>query len=201
MTLDKIQATFRGFIVRNHFKIAKDSYTLENLKERIHAYCEYTKLITRMNESFPKKHKTVRSCNLPEDISENIAKFAIFKKYKKFPTWNCTKGDLELNGKKLEVKGFTSLGPNSFGPGSAFHRLYFVDAVDIHNNFLKVYEIALSSYSQPFLDVYINKEETFGEICKKNQRGKLRGSFYTIFKPQLEEHCQLIFAGKIEDLE
>lgn len=200
MSVEKIQATFRGFIVRNYFKIVQDAYTINNLKERIRTYCEYTSFIRSLNKNFPKKHKTVRSCNLPEDISENIAKFAIFKRYKKLPTWNCN-GDLELYDKKLEVKGFTSLGPNSFGPGSAFHRLYFVDAIDIHSNFFKVYEIALNSDSREFLDIKINKKETFGDICKKNQRGKLRGSFYTIFKPQLEEHCRLIFSGRIEDLE
>lgn len=198
--MEKIQAVFRGFVVRHHLKTTHDSYTLEKLKQRVKSYCEYTKFIQELNKSFPSKHKNVRSCNLPEDISENIAKFAIFKKHKRLPTWNCS-GDLELLGNKLEVKGFTSMGPNSFGPGSLFHRLYFVDAIDIHSNFFKVYEITLNSNSPQFLDVRINKTETFGEICKKNQRGKLRGSFYNIFKPQLEENCKLIFAGKIEDLE
>lgn len=198
--MDKVVALYRGYAVRNRLKSVKDAYSLGNLKQRLKSYCEYTKFITDLNKSFPSKHKVVRSCNLPEDISENIAKFAIFKRYKRLPTWNCS-GDLELLGKKLEVKGFTSLGPNSFGPGSMFHRLYFVDAIDIHNNFFKVYEITLNSNSDPFLNVKINKKETFEDICRKNQRGKLRGSFYTIFKPQLEDYCKLIFAGKVEDLE
>jgi hypothetical protein len=200
MSVNKIQAFFRGYNVRSYFKLVKDAYTIDNLKQRVHTYCEYTKFINTLNTSFPKNHKKIRSCNLPEDISENIAKFAIFKKYKRLPSWNCG-GDLEMYGKKLEVKGFTSSGPNSFGPGSAFHRLYFVDAIDIHSNFFKVYEIALVSTSDKFLNVKINKKETFGEICLKNQRGKLRGSFYTVFKPQLEDYCKLIFAGKLEDLE
>ena len=197
---EKIQALVRGIAVRNYFKTTRDGYTMTILKDRVQSYCAYQQGIMNINKSFTKNHKFIRFCNLPEDISENIAKFAIFKKYKKLPNWNCC-GDLELYNKKLEVKGFTSHGPNSFGPTSSFHRLYFVDAINIQSNFLKVYEILLNSDSKPFLGVKINKKETFGEICRKNQRGKLRGSFYTIFKPQLEEYCNLIFAGGIEDLE
>jgi len=46
----------------------------------------------------------------------------------------------------------------------------------------------------------IRVPETFGEIAKKNQRGKLRGSFEKIFKPQLGENCKLIFDGHISEL-
>lgn len=200
MSIQLIQAVFKGFIVRKHFTLARDSYTLNNLKLRIKSYCEYTQGISNINKSLPKSHKIIRSCNLPEDISENLAKFAIFKKYKKMPSWNCT-GDLELNGKKLEVKGFTSTGPTSFGPGTFFYRLYFVDATKIMENSFKVYEISLESSDSKFLNIMINKNETFEEIAKKNQRGKLRGSFYKVFKPQLKNNCKLIFSGTIENLE
>ena len=44
------------------------------------------------------------------------------------------------------------------------------------------------------------KPETFGEIADKNQRGKLRGCFESIFKPQLGDKCKLIFNGHISDL-
>jgi len=54
--------------------------------------------------------------NFPSHISENIVKFALFKKYNIMPNWDTKTGDLDLFNLKIEVKGFSSTGPSSFGP-------------------------------------------------------------------------------------
>ena len=148
--------------------------------------------------------KKRRNENFPSDISENIAKFVIAKKYGIIPCWDTDKGDIIFNKKdifrQIEVKGFMSLGPSSFGPTEMWDWIYFVDGLDIRNKNFKIYEIKLSNTSETWRSIKINKKETYGEIADKNQRGKLRGCFYTIFKPQLGEHCKLIFDGHISKL-
>ena len=120
------------------------------------------------------------------------------------PCWDTDKGDIVINKKnifkQIEVKGFMSLGPSSFGPKEMWDWIYFVDGIDIRNNNFKVYEIKLSNTSEIFRAIKINKKECYGEIADNNQRGKLRGCFYTIFKPQLGDHCKLIFDGHISKL-
>ena len=102
--------------------------------------------------------------------------------------------------KQIEVKGFMSDGPSSFGPTENWDWIYFVDARDTRNSRFKVYEIKLSNTSQVFRSVKLNKKESYGEIADNNQRGKLRGCFEKIFKPQLENNCNLIFDGDISQL-
>ena len=60
-----------------------------------------------------KKKKKRRNENFPSDISENIVKFAIAKKYGVMPCWDTDKGDLIIKKKnifiQIEVKGFKVL--------------------------------------------------------------------------------------------
>ena len=57
--------------------------------------------------------KKIRNDNFP---SENIAKYAIYKRYNIMPRWDIDVGDLLVLNKKIEVKGFMSKGYSSFGP-------------------------------------------------------------------------------------
>lgn len=177
------------------------------------------------------------------------------------PSWNTDKGDLVINKKnipfyQIEVKGFMSDGPSSFGPTENWDCIYFVDCKDFVCKKFKVYEIRLSNKSEIWENIRIsgqdfssedipdlqdnmedlttkklkelckerglvqtgNKKElinrletqepgtkfkkpkTYGEICNEKRRGELRGSFYDTFKPQLGEHCKLIFDGYISEL-
>ena len=203
-------------------------------------------------------HKKWRRDNFPSAISENVCKYAIIEKYGLYPTWNTDKGDLQLciPCLQIEVKGFMSDGPTSFGPGENWDFIYFVDCKDFVSKKFKVYEVRLSNKSESWRKIkisgkYFNTEdildipenlselkikeikeicksrglklsgkkedlinriknetpgskfknpETYGEIADKNQRGKLRGCFETIFKPQLGSKCKLIFDGNISDL-
>lgn len=239
-----------------------DSMTFELLIERLNHYnYNYT-----WTDNFNKKlsEKKERHENFPSSCSENIAKFAICKYHGIMPSWHTKKGDLEIHYpesmEQIEVKGFMSDGPLSFGPGEGWDRIYFVDAINTLKKEFKVYEINLSNTSDRWRQIKLSgcvmepenimelpenledlekmksndlkslckgrglkmtgkKDElisrlktqtpgsglrvpqTFGDIVTKDQRGKLRGSFYKIFKPQLGDHCKLIFDGNIEELD
>ena len=254
---------------KNQLTKLKDDMTFELLNQRLGHYNYNYNWIDDFNKNLSQKKE--RHENFPSSISENIAKFAICKYHGIMPTWHTKKGDLEIHFssisfEQIEVKGFMSDGPLSFGPAEGWHRIYFVDGKDTLNNRFKVYEINLSNTCETWKNIKLsgcvmepeniedlpenledledNKKwtvkklkqlcksrglkmvgkkgekkvelidrlktqepgsglpvpQTFGDIAKKDKRGKLRGSFYKIFKPQLDEHCKLIFDGHISEL-
>ena len=280
----RIQSLVRGYNARRDIKCLVDNATFPMMNKWLETYTRTLIVVKEDNEILSKPNdisyrvssivaklrihkKNIRNDNFPSHLSENIAKFAIFKKYSTMPWWDTDKGDLIIVNiagggeviKRIEVKAFMSDGPSSFGPTETWNWLYFVDAKDTLTGFFKVYEIKCSNTSEEMKNVRISgcvfaldnidelpkdldddkkwktpqlKElcesrglklggrksdiiqrlkneapgsgirvpETFGEIAKKNQRGKLRGSFEKIFKPQLGENCKLIFDGHISEL-
>lgn len=199
-----IQKYYRKYYIKKYFSKLEDNMTLDLLNKLITRYNDNLKFNIEINRKLSKKK--IRHDNFPSHISENIVKFAIFKKYKIMPSWDTNKGDLIFNKKfiknlQIEVKGFMSDGPSSFGPSENWDWLYFIDCKDSINFNFKIYEIKLSNKNNIFRSIKINKNESFGEIADKNQRGKLRGSFYSIFKKQLpSQYCNLIFDGNISQL-
>jgi hypothetical protein len=197
-----IQSLWRGYNLRKKMQKLNDNYTFELLNECIEKYIRDIKFNDKINALLSKKKR--RNENFPSDISENIAKFAIFQKYGIMPCWDTDKGDIIINKltvfKQLEIKGFMSDGPSSFGPTENWDWIYFVDARDIRNRCFKVYEIKLSNKNEIFRSIKLTKKENYGEIADNNQRGKLRSSFEKI-KPQLEQYCNLIFDGHISKLD
>lgn len=197
--IKKIQSCVRGYLIRKNNKKIKDNMSYKILLDEIERYNNNLLCTNEVNKLLSKKK--IRHENFPSHISENIVKFAIYKKYKIMPNWDTDVGDLCVNNLlKIEVKGFMSDGPSSFGPTEKWQLLYFVNAKDTLNKIYQVYEIKLSNIHPIFRNIKLNKNETYGEIADKNQRGKLRGSFYKIFKPQLKDHCHLIFDGEIKHL-
>jgi len=132
----KIQAMFRGFLQRKKNLEKTDNFDLETINKLLDKYIFYVREITLINLKLRKK---IRKPNFPSELSENITKFIIAKKKGFLPTWNCN-GDLKFvfNGKKIEVKAFSSDGPISFGPNENWFRLYILDC----RNFI-CYEIKL----------------------------------------------------------
>jgi len=110
-----------------------DDFTYDILNELLDAHITYITNIKKINSKLINKNKEIRNPNFPEAISENIVKFAYNYVYKKCPSWNTLSGDLELYDDtlkkilKLEVKGFSSNGPSSFGPTEQWNKLYFID--------------------------------------------------------------------------
>ena len=199
----KFQASWRGYKSRKHFKKQDDNYSFSILNRCLDKYI--TDLIFNKEINLLMSNKKRRNENFPSDISENIVKFAIARKYNVMPSWDCKKGDLVIDKsnifKQIEVKGFMSTGPSSFGPTETWDWIYFVDGLDVRNKNFKVYEIKLSNTSEIWRSIKINEKETYGEIADKNQRGKLRADFYTKFKTQLGNHCKLIFDDHISKLD
>jgi hypothetical protein len=199
-TANRIQAWYRGCSLRKQLKKQDDKYTFNILMKCLEKYNNDLKFNDEINPLLSKKKR--RNENLPCDISENIVKFVIKKKYGVMPCWDTDKGDIVINKlglfKQIEVKGFMSDGPSSFGPKEMWDLLYFVDARDIMNLNFKVYEVKLSNDSTIFRNIKVSKKDTYGVQADKGRRP--RGCFDTIFKPQLNEHCKLIFDGHITTL-
>lgn len=173
-----------------------DNYSFDILNKCLDKYISDLNFNKTINMLMSKKKR--RNENFPSDISENIAKFAIYKKYGIMPSWDTDKGDLIYNKKRFEVKGFISDGPSSFGPKEMWDVLYFVDAIDILNKNFKVYEIKLSNTSEIFRNIKFNNKETFDQIATIGKRP--RAEFHTQIKPQIDNYCQLIFDGHVSQL-
>jgi hypothetical protein len=196
----KIQAWWRGNYIRKVLATLNDNYTFEILDRCLDKYINDLIFNEEINALMSRKKR--RNENFPSDISENIAKFAVYKKYKTMPSWDTDKGDIIFNKltvfKQLEIKGFMSSGPSSFGPKETWDWIYFVDGMDIRNKKFKVYEVKLSNKSFTFRNIKLTKTETYGEQCE--QRRRPHCGFEKIVKPQLGDHCKLIFEGHISEL-
>lgn len=190
-----IQSLFRGYRCRKDLRKKKDGMTSDLLCLMIDKYND--KLL--FNEEMNKKltHKKIRNENLPSEISENLVKFAIFKKYGVMGCWDTDRGDLVVLSKKIEIKGFMSDGPSSFGPTENWDWIYFVDAKKTLQKKYKIYEFKMSNSNSLWYNLKMNKTETYLDQC--NQKRRPRTTFQEI-KKQLNGHFQLIFDGHLDEL-
>lgn len=197
----KIQSWWRGNYFRYKLKKEKDGMTYELLDKCIDNYNSTIIKEEMINKSL--KYKKIRLSNFPSHISENIAKFSIYKKYGMLPTWDTKKGDLVLQlgstTLKLEVKGSIDLfkGPPTFGPTEDWDIIYFVDGVNTKEKKYKVYEIKLSNKSTIWKNIKLNKTETFYEQCIQKRRPRI---LFNNIKNEVKDHCKLIFDGHISNL-
>ena len=116
--------------------------------------------------------KSIRKPNYPSEITENIVKYAVYKKYGFVYTWNTKPGDLKYKDedKNIEVKGgYLDNGPSSYGPKEHWDWIYYVDCST--ENY-KVYELRKSN--EDFMTISINKKETYHDKCKKGQRPRFK---------------------------
>lgn len=187
-----IQKIVRGYLVRHKNKSLKDSMTFELLEKYIDAYSRYVNFQREINNKF--KSRKIRLANFPSEISENICKFAIKKKYNIIPTWDTNSGDLLLINKKLEVKASTDLfngGPSSFGPKENWDCLYFVDCIDSDNKRYKIWEINLSNNSDIWKNIKVNKTQTYHMQCLQGRRPRLK--FNDLIRQIPEQYIKIIF--------
>ena len=197
----KAQSLWRGYYLRKYNIKIDDKYTYLILNQCIDKYLSDLKFNDEINSHMSQKKR--RNENFPSDISENITKLVIAKKYRIMPCWDTKKGDLIIHKKnipfyQIEVKGFISNGPASFGPKEEWDWLYFVDGRQIRDKIFKVYEVKLSNRSTDFRNIRISKVKTFGEQADTGKRP--RANFDDIFKKQLGNKCKLIFHGHISEL-
>jgi hypothetical protein len=142
------------------------------------------------------KIKQIRNSNFPSEISENIVKFCIAYKYGIMCDWNIDVGDLRLRDLQIEVKGFISDGPSSFGPKENWDYIYFVDCKDFTNKHFTVYEIQLSIDNHIWKSICVNKKETIQ--MQNNSKRRPRINFEGI-KAQLDEkYIKVIWNDNID---
>lgn len=185
------------------------------MEEKIIDCCPKDRLIERFNkfkenylyeEELIKNKYPIRHQNMPEDISENIAKFIIrkiendnsciwCKGYNKTLT-----GDLfsiNLN-KTIEIKSFTSNGPSQFGPGKKFDELYFLDLRNlIKNDKITLWKTNLNDLSTDFTNIKINKNETLGQQLEQKRRPHIN---WDRIYPQIKDSCEKIYDNSFDNI-
>tara|TARA_Y100001958_G_scaffold60256_1_gene40571 strand:+ start:622 stop:1398 length:777 start_codon:yes stop_codon:yes gene_type:complete len=189
-----IQKHIRGYLCRCDLTSLKDGMTLDNVIKYIEGYNTLLRVQSEVNKKLT--NKKIRKINYPSEITENIAKFAISKKYNIMGNWDIKPGDLNVLTKQIEVKGgFIENGPPTFGPDEKWDWIYFVDCDETYNMKYKVYEIKKSNID--FHNLKVSKTETFGDQCIQGRRPRL---VFSSIKEQLGENVKLIFEGHITEL-
>ena len=191
----------------------QDNYTVKMLSEDLDEHIRHNAYYTERNKVL--NSKKVRQENFSSYLSENFAKFILWIFLGIRPNWNTTAGDLEvlIPGQKkllrIEVKGFSSLAPSSFGTGEYWDWIVFVDCIDYVNKVFKVFLIKYGNTSETWRNVKMRKEKesepvkTYGQIADNKRRGELRHLFYGdsgIQSQFTEDACRLIFHGNLSDI-
>lgn len=188
----KIQSLFRGYITRNNLRKLKDGMTQRILYKLIKMYNK--KMLYNQKINLVLTAKKIRNDNFPSEITENIVKF-YFSKYKNImPNWDTKCGDLELLGKKIEVKGFMSSGPSSFGPTEKWNWIYFVDCKDTINKVYKIYEIKLSNDNEKWKNIKVSEKQTYYDQCIQKRRPRIT---FDKIQEKLGDDCKCVFDGHI----
>jgi hypothetical protein len=183
-------------------EIIVDCCSKERLIERFNRF-KYNYLYEEelINNGYPIRHQ-----NMPEDISENIAKF-IIRKIENDNSCIWCKGynktligdlfSINLN-KIIEIKSFMSDGPSQFGPGKKFDELYFLDLRNlIKNDKIILWKTNLTNLSSDFINMKVNKNETLGQQLEQKRRPHI--SWDKIY-PQIEGNCQKIYDDSFSNI-
>lgn len=164
-------------------------------KKMLNAFSLYTKKLHSLNTY----RRKIRQPNFPSEISENIAKYALIKKYGWNVSWDTKSGDLNrLTPEKIfkiEVKGFSSDGPISFGPKENWDYICFVDCKNFYKKQFIVYFSDFSNIHKIWKKLKINKKESFKKQVLKGRRPR------AIFK-KIKSSIPIseIFSGHINEL-
>ena len=189
-----IQKYVRGNLCRKENLKLKDLMSIDYVIKYIKGYNLLLEVSADLNNKL--KYKKVRKNNYPSEITENITKFAIARKYNIMGNWDIKPGDLKILTKQIEVKGgFIENGPPSFGPDEKWDWIYFVDCDKTFDMIFKVYEIKKSNYD--FHSLRVNKSETFGDQCIQKRRPRI---VFSYIKEHFKNDCNLIFEGHISEL-
>lgn len=190
-----IQSCLRGYAVRRYNSKPKDSMSLVLIGQIVDRYNENYSFCEGLNNLLAKKK--IRNANFPSEASENIAKFAIHKYTSILGCWDTKCGDLVVLNKRVEIKGFMSNGPSSFGPCESWDLLCFVDAVSHLDKHFTVYLVSLTNTDVVWSSIKMNKTETYASQCAQKRRPRI--SFAEI-KKQIPQHIRVIFTGYLRDL-
>jgi hypothetical protein len=183
-------------------KYKNETFNYKILYQFLDKYIEYNKFIDQLNLLL--NYKKIRHNNFPSEISENIVKYIIYKKYNIMPILDSlSTGDLILKfnnkyiqNKKIEIKTFSSIGPISFGPTESSDWIYFVDCTEYNKYIFKIYELKISNKDTIWLNILINKQQTFFDQIKQKRRPRIK--FNNLYK-QLS-NLKLIYNNSIKNL-
>tara|TARA_B100000161_G_C33475565_1_gene380071 strand:+ start:45 stop:692 length:648 start_codon:yes stop_codon:yes gene_type:complete len=190
----KLQSVIRGYLCRKELMRLKDGITFDKLEKYIDGYNTLLSIRDSINPTL--NFKKIRKMNYPSEITENIVKYVIAKKYSIMGNWDSKPGDLKVLNKQIEVKGgFIENGPPTYGPNEKWDWIYYVDCDRTFDKIYKVYEVKKSNVY--FRSLRVNNDESFGNHCEQKRRPRL---VFKDIKNQLGEHCKLIFNGHISEL-
>jgi hypothetical protein len=172
-----------------------DNYTADALKSFYRIQKEYVVSLKATERTTGVK---IRYPSLPEHISENIVKFILQNKLQDTTcSWNC-KGDLQSEREgKQECKCFTSDGPPSFTPSSAWDVIYFLDARDWLNDHFILHRVPLKRTSDEWKSIKVSKAQTFEDQCKQGRRPRIT---WEALSPQIATHVTKIFDGTFDEI-
>lgn len=179
-------------------RILEDTYSEDLLRE------SFTDFRTHYAKRLAMKERTngaIRCPNTPEDISENFLKFVIRNKVGVSSSWAKLvgrNGDLwsDVEGVQ-ECKWITSEGPCSFGPDKDWAVIYFGDAREWLSDKFRIYRVDLTAKSPEWQAIRMSATETFGQQCAQGRRPHIG---WEALRPQLGEHCKLIYEGGFEGI-
>ncbi len=173
----------------------------KHLKLLLDRYVENLQITQAINKTITDKKK-IRGENFPSHISENLVKLALNKfKYHESAqkvTWNTSVGDLAYGSNKIEVKGFTSDGPSSFGPAEDWSELYFIDATDIINKQVTIYCVSHPNTDPAWSNLKMNKTQTYNDMCVQGKRPRM--SFANICAQLPTDYITTLFEGHTNTL-
>lgn len=176
----------------------KEHFDLTHVNRMLKSFIVYAKSINKINSSFKKSERKIRQPIFPSEISENIAKLAIMKSEETPVMWNIKRGDLHTGESKIEVKGFSSKAPITFGPNQRWDYISFVDCTDYKNYNFTVYLSKISNQHKKWRSLPVTTQETYYKKCAKGQSPKilfkkiqkrLQGNMITVFKGNI---CSLL---------
>ena len=173
-----------------------DAYTPAVLKQMYTAHKAY---VLSLKTVLANTGLKVRMPNMPEHISENIAKMIIWRTGDPSSTWDCTKGDL-LSTKegKQEIKCFTSDGPPSFTPSSNWDVIYFLDARNwLESDRFVLHRVALKRTSDEWKAIKVNATQCFNDQCVAGRRPRIT---WNMLYPQIATHTTTVFDGKFDEI-
>jgi hypothetical protein len=171
-----------------------DKLSFSVINDLLNRYIEQTTFVNTINKTL-KDGRKIRMPNFPSEISENLVKFCKLKQTGVLFTWNTTKGDLTFLDKLIEVKGFMSDGPISFGPTEQWDWIYFVDCRRFAEHWFTIYELRISNNSSEWKSISVNKTQTIGDQCLERRRPRIK--FDNIINAIDDGRCPIIYQGPL----
>lgn len=132
--------------------------------------------------------------NISEVVSENTIKFLL--QDMGIDCHNAKVGDLIVDGvHRYECKSFSSNAPISFGPKESWKKLIVMDSINLDK--IKVYQVNLRNVDNEWLNIKINKTETFKHKIEDKKRPRIK---WKKLYPQIKRYTDVLYSGNIKSI-